>query len=331
MYRFSVEWARIEPEQGTFSRAQLDHYRRMVHACRARGVEPMVTLHHCTNPLWFARRGGWRADDAPDLFARYVERVLPVLDDVTWVCTINEPNMLASLRDWEAVEMIAARRPEPDQKVAEVLVRAHRAAREVLAGRGGLRTGWTIGTQDFQALPGAEEVARAYGHYREDFFTEAAAGDDFIGVQSYSRTVIGPDGPLPLAEGVETNILGWEYYPDALGHALRHSWELGRGTPLMVTENGLATRDDERRIDHTAAALAGVRAAMDSGVDVLGYLYWSLLDNYEWGSYEPTFGLVAWDQETFARRPKPSLAWLGEVARTGVVPARPATRAAAAV
>jgi beta-glucosidase len=282
----------------------------------------MVTLHHCTNPRWFAARGGWRARDAPELFARYVERVLPVLDDVAWVCTINEPNMVASLRDWEATEMMAARRPEPDRAVAEVLVLAHRAAREVLAGRGGLRTGWTIGTQDFQALPGAEGVAREYGYYREDFFTEAAAGDDFIGVQSYSRTVIGPDGPLPVPDGVETNILGWEYYPASLGNALRHCWALGRGTPLIVTENGLATRDDERRIDHTAAALAGVREAMDDGVDVRGYLYWSLLDNYEWGSYTPTFGLVAWDRETFARQPKPSLSWLGGVARTGVVPAR---------
>lgn len=169
---------------------------------------------------------------------------------------------------------------------------------------------------------------REFAYPREDLFTLAAAGDDFVGVQNYSRNVIGPDGPVPLAPGTETNILGWEYYPAGLGNAIRHTWELAPGTPIVVTENGFATRDDERRIDHTAASLAGVRAALDEGIDVRGYLYWSLLDNYEWGSYAPTFGLVEWDRETFERRPKPSLGWLGEVARTGVVPERPEREAA---
>lgn len=322
MYRFSVEWARVEPERGHVSRAMLDHYRRMVAECREHGVEPMVTLHHCTNPLWFARHGGWRAADAPDLFARYVEAVLPVLEDVTWVATINEPNMISMLRDWEAVEMNAARLPAPDPVVSERLIDAHHRARAVLAGRGGLSVGWTIGTQDVQPLPGHEAAAREYGYPREDLFTLAAAGDDFVGVQNYSRNIVGPDGPVPLDPGAETNLLGWEYYPAGVGNAIRHTWSLLPGTPIVVTEHGFATRDDHRRIDHTAAALAGVKAAMDDGIDVRGYLYWSLLDNYEWGSYEPTFGLVEWDRDTFRRRPKPSLAWLGEVARTGVVPPR---------
>lgn len=319
-YRFSIEWARIEPEPGVYSRAQIDHYRRMVDACRDRGIEPVVTLHHVTNPIWFTREGAWRASDAAEHFARYTEAALPVLDDVTWVFTINEPNMIATHRDFEAAEMHLAKRPEPDMHVAETLAAAHRAAREVLSGHGHVRSGWTIGGQAFQALPGAEGAMRDYAYAREDFFIDAAVGDDVIGVQNYSRNIIGADGPVPLAEGAETNLLGWEYWPQSIGEELRHCWERGKGTPLLVTENGFATRDDDRRIDHTRDALASVKAAMDDGVDVRGYLYWSLLDNYEWGSYDPTFGLVAWDRDTFERRPKPSLRWLGRVARTGAVP-----------
>lgn len=325
MYRFSIEWARIEPEDGHFSNAAIEHYRRMIEACRARGIEPMVTLHHCSNPLWFARRGGWRAPDAPELFERYVERVLPILEGVEWVCTINEPNMVAMLRDWERVEMLAAHSAAPDELVAEMLVQAHRRARTVLSTVSGLRSGWTVGTQDFQALPGSEDVAAEYGLYREDFFTLAATEDDFIGVQNYSRTIIGPEGPLPVPDGTETNILGWEYHPASLGNAIRHTWELTGGVPIIVTESGFATHDDTRRIDHTAAALAGMHSAMADGVDVRGFLYWSLLDNYEWGSYDPTFGLVAWDRVTFERFPKPSLAWLGKVARSGELPELPAS------
>lgn len=91
------------------------------------------------------------------------------------------------------------------------------------------------------------------------------------------------------------------------------------GVPVFVTENGLATDNDARRIDYTHDALVGLMKAMDLGIDVLGYLHWSLLDNYEWGSYDPTFGLISVDRKTFKQTPKPSLTWLGQVARTGTL------------
>jgi beta-glucosidase len=119
---------------------------------------------------------------------------------------------------------------------------------------------------------------------------------------------------LPVGVGAETTLTGWEYYPRALEHGIRRSWERN-GVPIYVTENGIATDDDSRRVDYTRGALEGVLAAIADGIDVRGYLHWSALDNYEWGSYAPTFGLIGWDRETFERRPKPSLAWLGGVAR----------------
>ncbi|MBT2480115.1 family 1 glycosylhydrolase [Streptomyces sp. ISL-94] len=110
----------------------------------------------------------------------------------------------------------------------------------------------------------------------------------------------------------------WEYYPQALEQAVRYTWQTTGGVPILVTENGIATTDDTRRSDYTRTALHGLRAAMDDGIDVRGYIHWSLLDNFEWvAGYKPTFGLVAVDRHTFARTPEPSAHWLGALARAG--------------
>ncbi|MFF3402998.1 glycoside hydrolase family 1 protein [Streptomyces sp. NPDC002659] len=317
-YRFSLEWARIEPEQGFVSRAALDHYRRMVTACHEAGLTPMVTLHHFTVPRWFARRGGWQASDAPDLFARFTEAVLPVLaDGVEWVCTINEPNIVARGVD-EANENLPNQvYALPDPGVSQTLVLAHRKSRTVLSALTGVKSGWTIATQAFQPEPGSEQIAHIYGYPREDFFLEAARGDDFIGVQAYTRTVIGPDGPKPPGEDAEKTLKGWEYYPPAVGQGIRNAWNLTGGVSVIVTENGIATSDDSRRVAYTTGALTAVHEAMTDGIDVRGYLHWSALDNYEWGSFRPTFGLIAVDRQTFARTPKTSAHWLGQVAKSG--------------
>lgn len=318
MYRFSIEWARIEPEDGFFSSAQLLHYRKMIDTCRKYGVEPMVTLYHMTLPLWFAADGGWLRDDAAERFGRYVAYVLPILRDVTWVCTINEPNMVALTRGGtEGSDFVAASLPAPDPVISEHLVEAHRVARETLGAVSTIKSGWTIACQAFHALPGCQTEMEDYQYPREDYFTEASSGDDFIGVQAYLRTFIGKDGPVPVKPNVERTLTGWEYFPPALGIAVRHTWAVGNHTPIFVTENGIASADDTRRIDYTYDALVGLHDAMDEGIDVRGYLHWSLLDNYEWGSFRPTFGLIEWDKKTFERRPKPSLSWLGDVSRTG--------------
>lgn len=319
MYRFSIEWARIEPEQGFISKAQLLHYRRMVETCLEHGLAPSVTLHHFTHPRWFAEAGGWSNAAAVDHFARFTETVLPILGtEVEWVCTINEPNMVAMTRGVEGTEFTASRLPGPDQRIADHLMEAHQRSREVLTALPQVKSGWSVAAQAYHAAPGAEEATKAYSYVREDQFWDAARGDDWVGVQAYLRTFIDPQGqPLPVADGVETTQMGWEYFPPAAELGIRNAWERTGGVPMMVTENGIATADDARRIDYTHDALAGVQAAMADGIDVRGYLHWSALDNYEWGTYAPTFGLIAWDKDTFERHPKPSASWLGEVARTG--------------
>jgi len=319
-YRFSVEWARIEPEHGAISRASLRHYHRMIDTCLDAGLTPVVTLHHFTNPRWFTRGGGWLRPDAPELFTRYTEAVLPILRDVEWVCTINEPNILAMTHGGQSgTNMAAAALPPPDPVVADHLIAAHKRSRGVLEQIDAVQSGWSIAAQAFHAAPGCEAEMRAFRYPREDAFLHAASGDDYVGVQAYLRTFIGKDGPLPVPEGAETTLTGWEYFPQALEIAVRHAWDLTDHTPILVTENGIATADDARRIDYTHDALVGLHRAIGDGVNVRGYLHWSALDNYEWGSYTPTFGLIAWDKETFDRTPKPSAKWLGDVARGGVL------------
>jgi len=326
-YRFGIEWARIEPEPGFFSRAELAHYRSMVEGARARGLRPMVTLHHFTVPRWFEDLGGWTADGAVEAFVRYVEACAPVIaDGVGHVCTINEPNVLAisaaADRTGEPAWPSTGGAITPDEKTTHALVAAHHGA--VAAVRRinpAIRVGWTVASQVYQALPGAEEATAAYSRPREDVFIEAARGDDFIGVQSYTRTRIGNDGPVRASEDVERTLTGWEYYPAAVGYALRHTAEvIGDGTALIVTENGIATADDTRRVDYYAGALEAVAAAMEDGINVEGYLAWSALDNYEWGSYRPTFGLIAVDPVTFERTAKPSAVWLGGLGRSRELP-----------
>lgn len=193
--------------------------------------------------------------------------------------------------------------------------------KEVRAIDAGIQVGWTIANQVYQALPGAEDVTAAYRHPREDVFIEAARGDDWIGVQSYTRTKIGPEGPIPASDDVERTLTQWEYYPSAVGYALRHTAEvIGSDMPLIVTENGIATSDDTRRVDYYAGALNEVASALEDGLNIQGYLAWSALDNYEWGSFKPTFGLIAVDLETFERTARPSAVWLGSLGRTRELP-----------
>jgi beta-glucosidase len=317
-YRFSLEWSRIEPEEGELSRAALDHYRRMIDGCRERDLAPVVTLCHFTTPRWFHNDGSWLGPKAAERFARFTELVLPILGDAEYVLTLNEPNLAAAL---PVLGAMAARGepvtglPRPDQQLSEAFLAAHRRSLEVLQGAGSPPAGLALVGQEWIAEDGADEQMAAHRAAFEDQFLEAAADCDFVGMQVYSCARIGPDGPVAGAPELMTQA-HMEYRPEALGRSLRRVREVLPNMPLLVTENGIATDDDTQRIAYTEGALRGMADAIADGVDVRGYLHWSLMDNFEWFSgYAPKFGLVAVDRETFIRTPKPSLAWLGEVAR----------------
>lgn len=334
-YRFGIEWARIEPVEGQIARAELAHYRRMIDATLAKGLTPVVTLQHFTVPAWFKQAGGWLAPEAIDRFRSFVEASTEILAEVPYIITINEPNVLAlmALRepmmagiadgtfDFEAAaredHSEALARTVPDPEISDRLIEAHLAAREILRAMVTGKIGWSVAGQAFQSTPGNEDRFTEIKYAWEDKFLEASRDDNFVGVQSYTSQLVDAVGIVPHPKDSRNTLTGWAYRPDALGIALRNAAEVTGGVPALITENGIATTDDKRRIAYTAAALEGVVDAIADGIDVRGYLHWSALDNYEWGDWNATFGLIAVDRVTFERHPKPSLAWLGRVARQG--------------
>jgi beta-glucosidase len=319
-YRFSIEWARIEPEEGEFSRAQLEHYRRVLAGCREHGLAAFVTFHHFTLPRWVARLGGWQEPTTAERFARYCERATQRLGDLMDAgCTINEPNIVARLGYEAGLFPPGLRDPTACARASEVFVEAHLRARDAIGEHTvDVPVGLTLAMSDYQAVGGGEARRDEIRARREDIFLEAARNDDFIGVQTYTRARVGSGGELGIEEGIETTLMGYEFWPDALEATIRRAWEVTRHTPIVVTENGVAAADDDRRVAFVRRALAGVRRVLNDGIDVRGYFYWSALDNFEWTyGYGPTFGLVAVDRSTQERSPKPSAKWLGQVARSG--------------
>ena len=362
-YRFSIEWARIEPHLGVFDESEIEHYRKVLECCHANGVEPIVTMLHFTSPKWLIEQGGWEAEATVDKFAAYCKYVVEKLGDLfTYVCTINEANMglqiaaiskrymllmqknqsaegkvqvginlenpmMERMKKQAAENMQLFGTPQPQVFVSSrtsegdiLVMRAHQAAKAAMkAVKPELKIGITLSLHDIQAQPGGEKEAER--EWNEEFlhYLPYIQDDDFFGLQNYTRTLMGPDGSLPVPDGAETTQMGYEFYPQALGNVIR-TVHKNLPLPILVTENGVATSDDYRREVFIGEALEGVQDCLDDGIPVIGYCYWSLLDNFEWQKgFSMTFGLIAVDRETQKRTPKGSLAVLGKRAKEIVV------------
>ena len=328
-YRFSVEWARIEPEPGEFSAATLERYRRICMTAREMGIEPVVTLHHFSSPRWIAARGGWENPEVADHFARYAEHAAKALNGaVTWFCTMNEPNAqvtskVLQRKPWEIEPRLradAAKAVGSDRfhmyflgdsyKVRDNAIAAHKKGREAIRSAvPGAKVGLTLALQELVAGPCGEGLyQRIWDNARLPFY-QAARGDDFIGVQTYNLSRTGPEGYLPaITPAAERDMSGYDAPPSALAATVREAHRES-GAPVMVTENGINTNDDSLRIRYLRSTIGELAKAIDDGLPVVGYMHWSLIDNFEWSAgYGPRFGLAAVDRTTFKRIPKPSLA-----------------------
>jgi beta-glucosidase len=330
-YRFSVEWARVEPEPGVFDETALDHYEAIVDHCVERGLAPVVTFNHFTSPHWFAARGGWLDPDAPAVFARYCDRVAGrFAGKIAAAITLNEPNLARLLtwldlppviRDLERATLEAASRaagvpryrvanvmlPEEMDAMADGMTAGHRAARDAIkAHRPDLPVGFSLAIVD-DLVEGDDASVR--DRKRSEVYErwlELAREDDFVGVQNYERLTYDGDGVVAPPADKPRNQMGSAVEPESLAGAVRYAYER-TGRPVLVTEHGMATPDDALRAEFLAPALDGLHRAIADGVPVLGYLHWTLLDNFEWiFGFAFQYGLHEVDRTTFDRTPKPS-------------------------
>jgi beta-glucosidase len=342
-YRFGIEWARIEPSPGIFSNAELDHYAKVLETCHEHGQTPVVTFNHFSSPRWFTERGGWEHADAPELFARYCAKATERLGSLIGLATtFNEANVQLLFQVWLGAaatapnatrdQMLAAAaratgsaRFTPltytDSHISQpLMIEGHRKAYQAMkAARPALPVGLSLTTQAIEPVGenslAAQKEAALYGGWIEAARTAA----DFVGVQTYSRLRFDSKGIVAPPKDAELTAAGYEFYPQALATTIRWAHRT-IGKPIYVTESGIGTDDDARRIAFIDQALDGVRACIDEGIPVHSYLYWSLLDNFEWSSgFSKHFGLVAVDLKTFKRTPKPSARYLGERARRGLL------------
>ena len=355
-YRFGIEWARIEPMEGRFDDEAIEHYRRVILCCEKNGITPIVTLHHFSSPAWLISKGGWGEKYAVAAFAWYVRKVISELGDhLPYVCTINEANMGFQLQK-VAADMMKASKKEGNVQVGtntkldmkaillgmieqgkvfrcspfavnnylkprsqekeRLIMEAHRAAVKVIKEISpATKVGLTLSLFDYQAVNGGEKAAAQLWHEDFGWYLPYIEGDDFLGVQNYSRKIVDANGAREPAEGAPVTQMGYEDYPTSIGNVLRRVSKEFKGD-LIVTENGIATSDDERRCQFIREAVAAVFSAREDGVPVKGYFHWSLLDNFEWqAGFGKTFGLIAVDRKTQKRHPKQSLQVLGEFAK----------------
>lgn len=338
-HRFSIEWSRIEPEPGQFSLAAIAYYRRVIETILEKGMTPVVVYNHFTVPRWFAGLGGFTRPENIDLFVRYCRYVTERLGHLYSIAiTQNEPNLWAQLawspnyagmrKAFDAANRAAAKAEAKESFASPTLtdwtlqqphmIEAHNRAREAIrsASGGRIEVGFTLSLPDDRdPATGPSGVAKKRAAYVLPWL---AADYDFVGVQNYSYYEVGPEADLPPPPGAELTQSNYPLAPETLGNVVRmvagHTKK-----PILVTEHGCSTEDDSRRVYMIEKGLDGLFGCMRDGIDVRGYLHWSLLDNFEWfAGYTPKFGLVSVDRTSFRRTPKPSASVLGRIARKGL-------------
>lgn len=319
-FRFSIEWSRLEPEEGKWDPKAIEHYRKYLRALKARGIEPFVTLYHWTVPVWFAERGGFEKARNIAYFVRFAEKVLHELGkDIRYITTINEPDTVVGHGYFLQQHPPQAHSPLKGIWVYRNLLSAHR---RVYAMAKRMSRRYQVGfTKSYAYVHGGDEhwltrlTVRLDYLIRDDLvLTYVGKKMDFIGVNYYfsDRYV----GRVISNEHTTANDLGWDLKPTDLELVLERLGRRYPDTPVIITESGVADMHDVYRKWWIAHSVQAVHNAMRSGVKVEGYLHWSLLDNFEWAYGRwPRFGLVAVDYKTLARTPRPSAIWYGKLVK----------------
>jgi len=314
-HRLSLEWSRIEPERDQWDKQALEHYREVLTELRRLGLRSMVTLQHFTLPQWFSESGGWLRSDAVDRFARYTQVVVEHLGDLVdlWV-TVNEPVLWCSLGYWRRRWPPRKRNWWQFDRAVNRLAAAHKRSYRVIHK---LQPDAQVGIAKhfIHYVPGSDRpldrlaVRAVDWWFNHRWWALTWPKHDFIGVNYYLQRRVGlklkPPFFYQLEEGEEKSDLGWPIAPEGLLAVLEGVRQYKK--PVYVTENGIADENDSKRSDFIRAHLRVVEKAQQRGVDVRGYFYWSLLDNFEWDlGFGPRFGLVEIDYKTMERKVRPS-------------------------
>jgi beta-glucosidase len=331
-YRMSIEWSRIEPTEGHWDKEALNHYVDLLKRLDERGIQPFVTLHHFTHPLWFEQLGGFRKRENLRHVERYLKYLLPKISDhVKGWNVINEFNLWGGLSanpEAGAYKFNMLRfhalgyhliKQYSSAPVSSAHAFIHWFPRRYHDDLDRRMTGYAdLLTNEFffHALRTGELV---YPYMDSEFDSDVKGAVDFWAVNYYTRHMVdarraGLEGPRfqhKLLKMIPMDFYLEEIYPEGLTANLERLAD----RPVYITENGCAAEDDCFRIVYLALTLSALKEAIDSGVDVRGYFHWSFMDNYEWGSYIPKFGLVAVDRSTFKRTPKPSAYFYREIIR----------------
>ncbi len=316
-FRFSIEWAKIEPTEGSYNEIAIRHYTHVLEELKRQGITPCVTLWHFTLPAWAAKKGGMLNADVRNRFLAYVHTCIGHYANLAdmWI-TMNEPMvyMMEGYRWGNWPPQIRSRRKAT--RVIRTLRKLHAQAYKVLKKGGAKHVGIAKHIIIFQPTKSASMFHRIQARmkhrvWNRSFFSRNAAFHDFIGINYYMTAEIGPKPTKGEKDDME-----WPSNPQGLADALR---EVSRyKKPIYVTENGIATADDKRRVAYIQSHVDALLKEAKQGIDVRGYFYWSLLDNFEWAeSYTKQFGLIAVNRSTMERLPKPSLKAYGALVKKG--------------
>lgn len=321
-FRFSIEWSRIEPEEGKWNQDEIDHYKRYIKELRHQKLEPFLTLWHWTLPVWFYEKGGFEKKENLQYFYRYVKKVVEeLIDDVEYVITLNEPNVDAV---WSYLlnvhPTMAGKRSVPKFiRVYWNLTRVHRNSYKILkSAKPSLQIGMSHQLANIQAKHPhnyLDQFTTQWMRYWWNwwFLNRIRRHQDFIGLNYYFSDYYSGIGKRHNPS-VPLNDMGWYMEPEGIYPLLLRTWARFR-KPIFITENGLADAQDQHRQWWIEQTIVAMERAISEGVDLRGYFHWSLLDNFEWqDGWWPKFGLIAIDRENgMIRKPRASALWYGKL------------------
>ncbi|MFC1756711.1 glycoside hydrolase family 1 protein [Patescibacteria group bacterium] len=308
-HRFSIEWSRIEPEEGKFDEKEIEHYQKVINALREREIEPFVTLYHWTLPVWLAEKGGWLNKDAPKYFEKYVQKISQSISSVRFWITINEPQIYTGHSYLKGIWPPQKKSVFKYIRVLKKLIEAHKLAYRVLhSNEPRHQVGIAKYNFYFQGLKGIF-ISWWWNFW---FLNNIKNYQDFIGLDFYKSFLFPKNKSLPVSD------MNWQIYPEGIYHVLKDLKKYN--LPIYITENGLADSKDEKREKFIKDHLRFVHKTIQDGVDVRGYFHWSLLDNFEWDKkYWPRFGLVEMNYDTLERKIRPSALEYANICKTNTL------------